>query len=110
LGKFVKGDIVVLPFPFSDLSGNKRRPALVIADLYGDDVILCQITSVASSDSYAVPLDTTDFESGTLPAKSFVRPNKIFTAARQLISYSPGRLKSQKQQEITAKIIDILEK
>ena len=31
MGKFVKGDIVVIPFPFSDLSGSKRRPALVIA-------------------------------------------------------------------------------
>jgi len=45
MGKFVKGDIVVLSYPFSDFSGVKRRPALVIADLNGDDVILCQITS-----------------------------------------------------------------
>ena len=41
---FVKGDIVVIPFPFSDLSGIKRRPALVIAYLIDDDIILCQIT------------------------------------------------------------------
>lgn len=33
----MKGDIVVIPFPFSDLSGSKRRPALVIANLTGDD-------------------------------------------------------------------------
>ena len=110
MGKFIKGDIVVLPFPFSDLSGSKRRPALVVADLDGDDVILCQITSVARSDVYAVPLDLADFESGTLPAKSFVRPNKIFTAAQQLILYSPGRLKPEKQQEVTTAIIEILEK
>jgi len=45
LGKFVKGDVVVLPFPFSDLSAVKRRPALVVAALTGEDVILCQITS-----------------------------------------------------------------
>jgi mRNA interferase MazF len=74
MGKFVKGDIVVIPFPFSDLSGSKRRPALVLADLDGDDVILCQITSVARNDNYAVPIDAADFESGTLPVKSFVRP------------------------------------
>jgi mRNA interferase MazF len=43
--KFVKGDIVVIPFPFSDLSGSKKRPALVLANLQGDDIILCQITS-----------------------------------------------------------------
>ena len=79
MGKFVKGDVVVIPFPFSDLSGNKRRPALVVADLDGDDVILCQITSVVRGDNYAVSLDMADYESGTLPVKSFVRPNKIFT-------------------------------
>lgn len=43
--RFVKGDVVVIPFPFTDLSGTKRRPALVLADLPGDDIILCQITS-----------------------------------------------------------------
>jgi len=42
MGKFVKGDIVVLPFPFSDLSRNKKRPAFVIKDLQGDDILLCR--------------------------------------------------------------------
>ena len=109
MGKFVKGDVVVIPFPFSDLSGNKRRPALVIADLNGDDIILCQITSVAHKDRYAVPLDTTDFESETLPAKSFVRPNKIFTADQHLVLYLACRLKPRKMQDITAAIVGILE-
>jgi len=45
MGRFVKGDVVVMPFPYSDLSATKKRPALVIAALDGDDVILCQITS-----------------------------------------------------------------
>ncbi len=41
---FIKGDVVVVPFSFSDLSHLKRRPALVISTLQGNDVILCQIT------------------------------------------------------------------
>jgi mRNA interferase MazF len=45
MGKFVKGDVVIIPFPFSDLSSSKRRPALVLAGLKGNDIILCQITS-----------------------------------------------------------------
>lgn len=45
MAKFVKGDVVVIPFPFSDLSQAKRCPALVLAGLSGDDIILCQITS-----------------------------------------------------------------
>jgi len=39
--KFIKGDVVVIPFPFSDLSGSKRRPALIISNLEGYDLILC---------------------------------------------------------------------
>jgi len=42
--KFIKGDVVVIPFPFSDLTGAKRRPAFVVTDLPDDDIILCQIT------------------------------------------------------------------
>jgi mRNA interferase MazF len=45
MGRFIKGDIVVVPFPFSDLSGAQKRPAWVLANLRGDDLILCQITS-----------------------------------------------------------------
>lgn len=41
----MKGDVVVVPFPFSDLTQAKWRPALVISALEGDDLILCQITS-----------------------------------------------------------------
>jgi mRNA interferase MazF len=54
---FVRGDVVVVPFPFSDLTQAKRRPALVITTLDGDDVILCQITSKTVRDKYSLPLD-----------------------------------------------------
>ncbi|MEB3294031.1 MAG: type II toxin-antitoxin system PemK/MazF family toxin [Synechococcales bacterium] len=58
---FVKGDVVVVPFPFSDLTEAKRRPALVVATLTGDDVILCQITSQSVRDAYAVLITANDF-------------------------------------------------
>ena len=64
MGKFVRGDVVVTPFPFSDLSAAKKRPALVVATLTGDDVILCQITSQNVSDSYSVLLEDADFSVG----------------------------------------------
>ena len=54
--KFIKGDVVVIPFPFSDLSGRKKRPALVISNLEGYDLILCQITSKNIKDKYAIDL------------------------------------------------------
>jgi mRNA interferase MazF len=61
LATFIRGDVVVVPFPFS--FNAVRRPALVLAELTGDDVILCQITSQAR-DRYALPLTETDFVRG----------------------------------------------
>jgi mRNA interferase MazF len=77
MGRFAKGDVVIVPFPFSDLSASKLRPALVVAALIGDDVILCQITSQAKSDGYAISVGPTDFASGGLPKDSNARPSGI---------------------------------
>ncbi len=108
MAKFVKGDVVVVPFPFSDLTYAKRRPALVIAELEGDDIILCQITSQQIRDRYAVPIEDNDFETGALNQKSNVRPNRIFTADRHIVLYSVGRLKSDKISEVIEGIVNIL--
>lgn len=108
MGKFVKGDIVVLPFPFSNLSQSKRRPAIVLADLKGEDIILCQITSQAIRDEYAIPLDPSDFSEGSLPKKSNVRPNRIFTADKAIIIYKAGHVNKRKVDAIIKKLWDIL--
>ena len=106
--RFVKGDIVVVPFPFSDLSNAKRRPALVIAGLDGDDLILCQITSRSIRDEYAISIDEEDFENGNLKQKSNARPNRIFTADRHIIKYKLGNLKTEKIEQVIEGIINIL--
>ena len=104
----VKGDVVVTPFPFADLPVVKRRPALVIAELEQDDVILCQITSQQVRDRYAVALDERDFESGTIRQKSNIRPNRIFTADSRIILYRAGHIYIDKISEVIDKIIEIL--
>jgi mRNA interferase MazF len=108
MGAFVKGDVVVSPFPFSDLSASKKRPALVVATLTGDDVILCQITSQAVSDSYAVPLTDRDFTSGGLRQASSIRPNRLFTAESSIILYRAGTVSAAKMEEVVAKLGQIL--
>ena len=106
--RFIKGDIVVLPFPFSDLTEAKRRPALVLAELDGTDRILCQITSQNFEDRYAVSMDESDFEEGSLRKRSNVRPNRIFTADSKIILYKAGHIKSSKIDEVVNRIIEIL--
>ncbi len=106
--RFIKGDVVVVPFPFSDLTNAKRRPALVVADLRGDDLILCQITSKQVKDEYAIPLRDEDFRFGSLKRESNIRPNRIFTADRRIILYRVGRIKEEKLNEVIEKIIQIL--
>ena len=108
MGRFVKGQIVVLPFPYSDLSGSKHRPALVIAPLSGDDLILCQITTVARTDGYTVELTNGDFVTGSLPHISSIRPNRLFTADSNLIIRSVGILSQKKIQQVIDKIIQII--
>ncbi|MBA7529624.1 hypothetical protein ES705_21822 [subsurface metagenome] len=108
MARFVKGDVVVVPFPFSDLSHAKKRPALVIAELEGDDLILCQITSQGVRDRYAVSIEKDDFETGTIRQKSNVRPNRIFTADRNIILYPAAHLKLEKVKEVIDKIVEIL--
>ena len=85
--KFVRGDVVVVVFPFSDLTQTKKRPALVIAEASSSDFILCQITSQATKDTRAVTLKNSDFESGSLKRDSYIRPNRLFTANDKIILY-----------------------
>ena len=106
--KFVKGDLVVISFPFSDLTGSKRRPALVISNLKGDDLILCQITSKNIKDEYAIEIKDDDFEEGSLRQESNIRPNKIFTADENIIFYKIGRLTKDKIDEVLNKIIELI--
>ena len=54
MGAFVKGDVVVLPFPYSDLSRSNSRPALVLAVPRDDEVIVCQITGRNTRAEFAV--------------------------------------------------------
>ena len=108
MAKFVKGDVVVIPFPFSDLSQSKRRPALVLVPLQGNDTILCQITSKNIKDNYAISVDETDFESGSLKQAGNIRPNRLFTADTHIILYRIGVIKKDKLNQVINKVVEII--
>ena len=106
--EIVKGDVIVLPFPYSDLSSSKKRPALVIATLQGDDIILCQITSRQRYENYVIDLADSDFKQGRLNVDSYIRANRIFTADKSIILYKIGSIKEKKINEVIDRIIKIL--
>ena len=86
------GEVVLVPFPFSDLSRSKLRPAVCLANAGRGDWVLCQVTSRPYGDPAAVPLGEADFASGGLLVASFARPGKLFTASVGLMVKSVGIL------------------
>ncbi len=106
--RFIKGDIVVLPFPYSDLSASKKRPAMVLADLKGNDIILCQITSQFVKDDYAIALNNSDFIKGSLNRPSNIRPNRLFTAEKSIIIRKIGTVKPDVFEEVVGKLFEII--
>ena len=109
MGRFVKGDVVILPFPCSDLSASKKRPALVIASIRPhDDLILCMITSRNTKDASAVPLTRSDFTIGGLPSDSNVRPNRLFTADSTIVVRTAGRLSRGKVEAVVTELVRII--
>ncbi len=100
MGTFVKGDIVVVPFPFSDLSNSKRRPAFVIRDFDNDDLLLCQITSKSLKNEFSIPISGENFASGSLNKVSNIRPDKIFTCSKNIILYKIGTLNENTAQKV----------
>ena len=100
--KPVAGDVVIIPFPQTDLAPGKRRPALALVNLKGEDVILCQITSKARFDGYSISLVSQDFAAGGLPLDSFARPNRLFTISQSVVLRSVGRIKQEKLDEVLA--------
>ncbi|MFN8384930.1 MAG: type II toxin-antitoxin system PemK/MazF family toxin [Anaerolineales bacterium] len=102
------GQVVLVPFPFSDLSRTKMRPAVVLADAGRDDWILCQITSNPYGDEKSVAISEKDFQSGALRVTSYARPGKLFTANASLIVESVGELKKPTVKKMVENVVEIL--
>lgn len=102
------GEVVLVRFPFSDLSQSKLRPAVCLADAGRGDWVLCQITSNAYGDSRSIPLDDPDFVSGGLKISSYARPAKLFTAHERLIAKSVGKLRDDTLSRLVDAVVILL--
>ena len=109
MGAPAAGSVVLVPFPFSDLSQSKRRPAVVLADAERGDWILCQVTSKSYGDARAVCLMDSDFERGSLRVISYARPAKLFTAHESLFVFEAGVLRAESLKKITREVVSVLQ-
>lgn len=89
------GSVILVRFPFSDLSQSKLRPAVVLVHADRGDWILCQITSKPYGDARAVQITDADFATGGLRVVSYARPAKLFTAHESLFSAEAGKLRAE---------------
>jgi mRNA interferase MazF len=104
------GKVILVPFPFSDLSESKLRPAVVLADAKRGDWILCQVTSNPYGDPHVVSSTDEAFTHGSLRITSFARPGKLFTASSGLMLGEVGMLKADVTRQIINTIIEMLKR
>lgn len=107
---YSRGDIVLIPFPFTDLSGNKVRPAIVISNAKVNktsDLILAQITSDRKGDEFSFELKDKDV-TRSLDGYSEIRCHKIFTGKKDITKKKISALKADSQIALYERICEIL--
>ena len=102
------GSVVLVPFPFSDLSESKLRPAVVLAEISRQDFVCCQVTSNPYADPNAVELTDEHFTEGSLKRVSYARPGKLFTVNLQLFEGEAGVLQEKSKTEIAEQVVRLL--
>jgi mRNA interferase MazF len=100
------GAVVLVPFPFSDLSRTKLRPAIVLAQGSRDDWILCQVTSNPYGDPRALALS--GFRKGGLRVQSYARPGKLFTAHTRLMVQQIAELEDDSIRSVLSSVVSLL--
>lgn len=87
--KYKQRDIVIVPFPFSDLSSIKRRPVLILSRTQdienSDDIVTCGITSRLNNSKYSILVEDNNLTSGFLPRPSRIKIDKLFTIDKSII-------------------------
>ena len=106
MARLVAGTVVVIPFPFSDLSEQKKRPALILGDSDYRNYITCQITSQKPKDHF-IELTNAEISGGELPrTRSYIRYRLLFTASPDLIIKEGGIVSDKIINETLNRVIE----
>jgi mRNA interferase MazF len=108
MARFVAGDVVILPFPYTNQSGGKKRPAVVLRETRDNDLWVCMITSAAFG-SDTIPLDKKNLESSGLRVACAVRPDRILVVSPDLVEKKTGRLSKEMLGAIKAVLVNWLQ-
>src|SRR3989338_982324 len=97
--RFEQGEIVLVPFPFSDLTSIKQRPVLILSNNeYNDsaeDIATCGITSNIKNSDYSVLIENKDLIDRNLPVKSRIKIDKLFALKQSLIIKKIGKVNNK---------------
>ena len=107
---FEQKEIVLIPFPYSDLTGSKQRPALIISNSSinkTEDRICCLVTTKPHREN--ISINNTDISSGRLPFKSFVKPHRIFTINEKIIKKNLCTIKGNLHKEIIKRLKEYID-
>ena len=108
MGSFAAGQVVLVPFPYTDQTGEKVRPALLVASAGRGDWIACQITSNPFADIHAIEVTDASFTLGGLSRTSYLRPTKVFTLHHLLFLNVLGTLSQGSFDLARHKIVSII--
>lgn len=109
---YKQGEIVIVPFPFSDLSSIKQRPVLILSnDEYnakGEDIVTCGITSNLGNAEHSVLIDNTLLAKGRLPKKSRIKVDKLFTLEKRLVRERIARLQDSVLKRVKEELLKVM--
>ena len=108
MSDFGFGDIVLIKFPFTDISGAKKRPALVLHNTDDNDGIVCRITSQSKESEFDIEIK--DWQASGLKLSSTIRLHKIVTLEVSLIDKKMGILSTIDMSMLKNRIKEILVK
>lgn len=109
---YEQGDILIVPFPFSDLSATKQRPVLVLSkkdyNSKSEDIITCGITSNLKNEEYSVLIEKKNFEIGEIPLPSRIKVDKLFTLHQSIVKKNIGKLNQNTINQVKQELFKLI--
>ena len=110
--QFNQGDILIVPFPFSNLSGIRQRPVLVLSKTNYlrecEDVVTCGITSNLKDSKYSLLINNSNLIEGSIPIKSRIKVDKLFTLEQSIVIKKIGRIKKETMNKVKEEFLKLI--